>query len=396
MKGLWIGDAVTQTGFGRVTHNIVGPLKQNHGWEMQVLGVNYNGDPHTYDYPIWPAIPGGDIYGLGRVGHLCAQFKPDVIVINNDPWVVAEYVQAIPKGIPVVAYMPVDAPNQRSASKLQLARAVAYTNFGRKELIVGGYNGQVDVIPHGVDTETYKPVDKVTARGHIKFKTEVDPKDLFIVGNVNRNQPRKRLDLTIQYWTQWWINAGQPKEAFLYLHCSNMDEGYDVIQLAKYYGIEKQFVITSRSMTVHNCMFEKDLHMVYNIADVNMSTTLGEGWGLTTHESAACRVAQALPRYSALGEVWREAAHFVDVTSFSVTPTRINTIGGVADRDQMVAAIQKFFEDKDYRKQMADLAYARATEPRFQWKAVAEQFHMVLTETVLERRSGPVGVEAPK
>src|SRR5688572_16601884 len=150
-------------------------------------------------------------------------------------------------------------------------------------------------------------MDRREARSRLRFKNDVKPADAFIVMNVNRNAPRKRLDLTIQYWTQWWINAGQPKEAFLYLHCANRDEGWNVVNLAKYFGIEKQFIITNANMSSHNCMFEKDMPILYNIGDVGVSTTLGEGWGLTTHEGMACGVPQIVPRYSALGE-WADGA----------------------------------------------------------------------------------------
>lgn len=393
MKLLWIGDAVTQTGFARVTHNVLQHLSKK--WQVQVLGVNYNGDPHDFPYPIWPAVPGGDVYGMNRIGAIAATFKPDLIFVMNDPWIVAEYLKAMPENTPVVAYMPVDAPNQTSASRLErLTRSIAYTHFGRRQLALGGFSGPINVIPHGVDTDLYQPQDKLKCREMITFREPTDLNDLFIVGNVNRNQPRKRLDLTMQYWTEWWVRAGQPKNAMLYFHCSNRDEGWDVLKLAKYYGINKNFIITNPEMTTRNCMLEQDMPKVYGMFDVHFSTPLGEGWGLTVHEAMACGIAQIVPRYSALGEWCHGAVHYVGVSSFQVTPKNINTIGGVADMEESVAAIQKFWEDREYRREMGQLALARATEARFKWANIAEQFHIVLTETVLERRESPVGIGA--
>src|SRR6185295_13381970 len=162
-----------------------------------------------------------------------------------------------------------------------LARAIAYTNFGKKELTLGGYTGRCDVIPHGVDTEMYHPEPLIDVRRRLKFRHNPDLEKLFIVGNVNRNMYRKKLDLTIQYFTQWWVNAGSPGNAYLYLHCANKDEGWNVIDLARYYGIETQLIITNPNMTVTNCMVEAEMRMMYSMFSVQMSTTLGEGWGLT-------------------------------------------------------------------------------------------------------------------
>lgn len=399
MKVLWVGDAVIQTGFARVTHSIVERLIPK-GWDVQVLGVNFTGDPPThrqwkpYPYPIWPAAPGGDHLGIGRIAGICREFQPDVVMLLNDPWLVALYQPEIPQGIPVVAYMPIDAPNQATAKNLTVNRAITYTNFGKKELRLGGYQGPIDVIPHGVDLDIYNPVSREEARSHLKVRGEIDVQNMFIVGNVNRNQPRKRLDLTIQYWTQWWVKAGQPRDAFLYLHCSNVDhEGHNVLQLADYYGIGRQIIITNKNMSVRNCMFEKDLKMVYSMFDLQLSTTLGEGWGLTTHEGMACRVAQAVPRYSGLGEWADGAVHFIDIGGYQATPRQINTIGGVPDMQSTVDAIDKFYRDKDYRQHMAELAFKRATEPQFNWDTIARQFDQILNEVVSERRgSGPIGI----
>jgi glycosyltransferase involved in cell wall biosynthesis len=401
MKVLWIGDAVVQSGFARVTHNIVGRLKTQHKCDVRVLGVNYNGDPHPYDYPIYPALIGGDPWGIQRVPGVVRDFQPDVICINNDPWNVAQYLSVIRTAVPTTAYMPVDAPNQMHAGELSvMPRAIAYTNFGKKELLLGGYNGRVDVIPHGVDTEIYKPVeDRVTARKWLEFQPKLTDEqigNLFIVSNVNRNQPRKRLDLTIQYFTQFWLNIGQPSHVRLHLHCGEHDMGWNVSQLAKYFGINKQLIITTPKMSLQACIKEHELRLVYGMADVNLSTTLGEGWGLTTHESMACGIPQIVPRYSALGEWPDGAVRYVECTSFQATHNAVNTIGGVADMAQTVEALTDLYRNADLRTKLGSAALARATEERFKWDKIAAQFYVALAETFNERRAAPVGVEAPR
>lgn len=393
---LWIGDAVTQTGFARVTHNVCGRLaaRQVDPWDVTVLGVNYNGDPHDYPYKIFPAILGGDMWGIGRVANLIKSQRPDVVVVNNDPWNIAPYLGVIGGAVPAVAYMPVDAPNQPAAKQLaNLSRAVAYTNFGRKELMLGGYMGRCDVVPHGVDTSVYRPLEGGTAAAREKLQLSSKlPADAFIALNVNRNQPRKRLDLTIQYWTQWWINRGQPRNAYLYIHSANQDIGWNLLQLASYYGINQQFIITNPRMTTVHCLLEEHMPLVYNAADVGLSTTGGEGWGLTQHEGMACGLAQIVPKYSGLAEWCDGAVRFVDVSTYGATVNGINTIAGFPDRDGTIAALDELYDDREARRRYRELGLARATEPRFSWDAVAEQFHAILTEAALERAARPAGI----
>ena len=397
-KILWIGDAVTQTGFARVTHNICERL--NEEFELHVLGLNYLGDPHPHPLKIYPAVLGGDAYGLGRVKQMVEGMKPDAVVILNDPWCVRDYLKFIPENVPVIAYMPVDAPNQNAGRDLNsLARAIMYTEFGRTELQRGGFQGRSEVIPHGVDLSVYTPFPKVEARGRMRFVGKnLTPKeldDLFIVGCVNRNTQRKRLDLTIMYWSQWWFDAGQPDNAILYLHCSNRDSGIDVLDMAKYFGIQKNFCITDPNMNAYNCVAQQDMRIIYSMFDVLLSTAMGEGWGLTTHEAMACGVAPVVPEYSALAEWGEGAMTFVPVTSYFVTPDRINTIGGIPDKAATVAAIDKFYNDRQHQKDMAIKAFNRATDPRFNWDSIAAKFATIINETVDERKPiRPVGLEA--
>lgn len=400
LKVLWIGDAVAQTGFARVTHGVCDRMHASGSVDVNVLGVNYRGDPHRWPYKIFPAVIGGDPWGVGRVQPLVGALQPDVIVIVNDPWIIPHYLEELRESfpnVPVVAYMPVDAPNQSDRVGKQLgalSRAITYTLFGRKELVLAGYTGRCDVIPHGVDLSLYQPVSKREALEALTFSKKL-PAETFIVSNVNRNQPRKRLDLTIQYWTQWWVNAGQPKNAYLYLHTGNNDTGWNVLQLAKYYGIDDRLIITNPKMSVEHALAEDMMKYVYCCADVNLTTTVGEGWGLTQHESMACGIPQIMPRYSGLGEWAKDAARFVKCTTFQATPSNINTVGGIPDATETVAALQEMYASPELRAEYGAKALARATEDRFNWSNIAELFHVVLLETVSERRKpAPMGVEA--
>lgn len=374
---LWVGDAVRPTGFARVTHNVCDSLR-SAGWDVHVLGINYDGDPHPYPYPIYPAVTGGDVFGKARLGPLARHLKPDVVLILQDPWIVSRMIETdVSPDLPMTAYMPVDGKNMPTAPQLNsLSCAIWYTAFGQREAEHSGYTGKSAVIPHGVDTSIYYPGDRKASRARLGLSMLGD--DAFIFSNINRNAPRKRLDLTLQVFTQWWEQAGRPDNAYLFLHCSRTDIGYDIVQLARYYGIAKRVIFSKMDYGVRDSVQEVDLAHMYRASNVGWSTTMGEGWGLTTHEGMACGLAQILPRHSAYEEWCNGAVEFVPCDTVAVTPKGINVIGAVPSVPAFVAALDRAYRDKEWCTTFGALAYDRATDPKFQWSAIGAQFDRTL------------------
>ena len=371
---LWIGDACVPTGFSRVTHNVLATLTDR--WDISVLGINYRGDPHPFPYPIYPAYIGGDLWGWGRIEALSQTIQPDVIIINNDAWNIAKGMEALLSAqVPVIAYMPVDGLNLKPEwvhPLNHLNLAVAYTQFGIEEFRKGGLTRPAEVIPHGIDLSTYHPMPQAEARAHLRLEQHI-PADAYIVGNVNRNQSRKRLDLTIACFATW-VQRYHRDNAYLHLHCSSGDVGWDLVQLADYYGIGDRLILTDIAAFNWDGIHEHEMRAIYNAFDVQLSTTLGEGWGLTTLEGMACGVPQILPDYAALGEWAKDAALFVPVTSHVVATGGINTIGGVPDFDAIVEALEQMYQEKELRIEYGRRALDLSRSPQYRWEQIADQW----------------------
>lgn len=383
-KLLWIGDAVVPTGLARVAHNVLAQL-QKHEWEVAVVGVGYDGDPHPYSYPIYPARISAydDMFGRKRLPKILSAFQPDIVVINNDPWNIANFVGKF--DVPMVAYMPVDGPNIRSdiAKKLNgLSACIAYTQFGAKELTRAGLGEPaMFVVPHGVDSELYRPIDKHHARHMLGL--DMLPKDSFVVGNVNRNQPRKRLDLTIMIFAKWLKSIGYPKAVYLHLHCGLRDVGWDLLQLASYYGVQDRVIITDPRMENELGLPENVMPYVYNSFDVQITTTMGEGWGLTTHEGMACGIPQIVPDWSALREWPEDSVIKVPIASEQATSGMINTIGGVVDELRFIECLNDVHSHEFLRSELGRKVLERATSPEFRWERIGDKFHEILSLVLL-------------
>ena len=366
---LWIGDAVSATGFAKCTHQILSTVQRD--WDVAVLGLNYFGDPHQYPYPIYPCVRGGrgDFFGISRIPQLIEALRPELVVVQNDTWNFPQYLKAI-GNVPTVGIVAVDGKNCRGKDLNGLLHAIFWTDFGAKEAALGGYRGSSTVIPLGVDLDMYKPIDRKVARDAMGLPQR--QADGFIVGNINRNQPRKRMDLTIAYFCEW-VKTYRVDDAFLYLHIApTADAGYDASQLMQYYGLTGRLIIAEPEPGYG--IKESALPYVYNSFDVQVSTTQGEGFGLTTLEGMACGVPQIFPNWAALGDLFADCCDAIPCTTTSCTPNNINVVGGVADKDAFIGALQRLYRNPLRRISMSDKVLTKAQEPRFRWSDVGERY----------------------
>ena len=290
---LWIGDAVAHTGFSRVTHSILDRLCKKY--DVSILGINYKGDPHEYPYRIYPASMRGDIYGINRLYDLMRDIQPDVVCMLNDFWIIDQYMPVINNyrktvqeynirmleegkeqlSIPkICAYMPVDGLNVRqeySKALNDLDSVIAYTEFGADQFRKAGVKDtSITVIPHGIDTKIFNPVNRDIARKALNI-----PQEWYIIGLVGRNQPRKRIDLAIRYFAEW--AKDKPDNVRFYYHGALKDVGIDIPQLMQYYGMDDRLIITSTGLTSSLGIPQERLKYMYSTHDVHISTSAGEG-----------------------------------------------------------------------------------------------------------------------
>jgi glycosyltransferase involved in cell wall biosynthesis len=275
--------------------------------------------------------------------------------------------------IPVIGIVAVDGKNCMGGPMNDLAMGIFWTQFGLDEARRGGYTRPGVVIPLGVDLGAYYPTDKYEARMKRGLPKSMD--DAFIVGNVNRNQPRKRWDLTLKYFAEW-MHHGSLKDAYLYLHVAPTgDTGIQVNNLASYYGI------AARTLVVEPQVFyglnEAQMRDTYNSFDVQISTTQGEGFGLTTFEGMACGVPQIVPEWSALGELCYGVSPLVPCTSTAIGPPYVNVIGGVADETMFVRTLEQVYRNRKLREDLRASGLKRVSEDRFRWENIGEACRLV-------------------
>ena len=390
------GDASVPTGFGRVIEGVFRRLTDR--FEIHHLGTNYHGDPHELPWKVYPASVGGGIWGTHRLAELIGAVKPRLIFIINDLWIAEDYMKALDaldSRPPVVSYTPIDSgPIEREAVEpLEgIDRLVTYTQFAKSEIesAVGAARKEnpdfafpeIEVVPHGVDTEDFHPLsegeDKRRTARKVLFPDRDDLADAFIVLNANRNQPRKRIDVTMEGFAQFARN--KPANVKLYLHMGVRDQGWDVLRLARRFDIEDRLIMSTFNENLPG-FTTRHLNHVYNASDVGINTSHAEGWGLISFEHAATGAAQIVPAKGPCGELWEGNAILMEPAYRSINQ-KILTEGWMISAETVAEALDQVYGDAELRTQMSGNAFALATSTRLTWDAIAKQWRTLFDEVL--------------
>jgi D-inositol-3-phosphate glycosyltransferase len=362
---LIVGQASQKTGLARITRAIAGSLSPYY--DVHVLGIDCVDDRSADGrFTLHRNPVSHDPFAELQLTALLDELRPDAVLLYNDFWVIERYHERIARAshrCPVAGYCPVDGPIAAPALLASLApldELVVFTEFARGIMHKCDPNRSVRVIGHGIDTNEFYPTYK--------------PRDGFTVLNANRNQPRKRLDLTLQGFAQF--AAGKPADVRLYLHCALYDVGVDLMREARILGISDRLLFT-HDRDEHPDSTTQSLNDIYNACDVGVNTATGEGWGLIACEHAATGAAQIVPRHSACAEIWDGAADFLE-------PAGVHRDayyeGGIIDPADLAQCLERLYSDPHYRQSRARAAYERITSPRYRWDRIAEQWRALFDE----------------
>lgn len=379
IKLLFYGDSPTvSTGFGTVSRNILMGLHATGKYDIKVLGVNMWGDPHPYPFPIWPiGIGSNDPYGRQRAFDMMARnFDYDVLFLFQDSFILESLVATgldklrQTKSFVSMSYFPIDGIPKKSWIDCMnmIDVPVTYTEFGKMESILAcpSISNKLKVIPHGVNIKDFYPLpEEATA----SFRKQYFGKhaDKFIVTNLNRNQQRKDIPRTLLAFKHF--KQRRPNSA-LYLHMATKDQGWDLSEVCKGMGLQlgEDVLMPGANFGPNQGFPISVVNQIYNASDVVISTTVGEGFGLSTVEAMACRTPLIFPRNTALTEIIgadEERGYLIasgaTPNDFTVLPNDNEVLRPLASVTELVEKLMFVYDNSDAAKAKADAAYTWVT-----------------------------------
>ncbi|MBU1020575.1 MAG: hypothetical protein KJ847_05115, partial [Firmicutes bacterium] len=309
-----------QTGFGRVTSELVKRWLSLGTYQIVILGTNDRGEPHPLrsvdDLEVIPLVDVmSDPYGIRVLPEILQKYQPDVVFSLNDIWVwtgderhpemsnwFIKNLKTYKPYIPWVGYFPIDGrPLDQLWVNLmnEMSYAVTFCDYGEKVL---NETPNVDLskvvkIYHGSACDKFYPLS-IEEKNNVKKNMGVLPDD-FLIGIVNRNQPRKQIPRAIQAFKMFrdgYIkckDCGEPrnlqvnadcdlcgsyeyvegkdgvKKSYLYLHMNVLDmRGFRLPKVIR--DNSAMGLITRPAHDVARGVPVEELNEIYNGMDVFM------------------------------------------------------------------------------------------------------------------------------
>lgn len=400
IKVLFYGDAPTvATGFGTVTRNILTGLHATGKYDIQVLGVNYWGDPHPYPFPIWPVgVGSNDPYGRQRAFDMMAKnLDFDVLFFFQDAFILQSLVATgldklkQMKNFVSMSYFPVDGVPKKGwiECMAKIDVPVTYTEFAKTEAILAHPTiaDKLKVIPHGANTKDFFPLPQEAAAS---FRRDYFTKhaDKFIVTNVNRNQQRKDIPRTLLAFKEF---KRRRPNSVLYLHMATKDQGWDLSEVVKGVGMVmgEDVLMPGNNFGPNQGYPIEVVNQIYNASDVVISTTVGEGWGLSTVEAMACRTPIIFPRNTALTEIIgasEERGYLVasgeTPNDFCVLPNDNEVLRPLTSVTGLAEKLLHVYDNREEAQSKADTAYSWVTSNMVWSNHIVPQWDALIMETV--------------
>ncbi len=294
------------TGTGQLSQNIL-PFLLEFGHEIEVVGINHfegvQHDEQKYPFKIH-RCPDSDAYNTELAKELIKQGDYDLLFMSCDVGEINKLAPTIheekqKRKFRALAYSTIDCDiiNAHIIAGLTLCdNVVMYSNHSVKIALAQKLPLNIRCIAPGCEPDVFYPIDPELRRKNRKDIFGIDDRTCLFI-NVNRNQWRKDMGRTLMIFHEFYKRN---PASLLYIHSKIQDVGGCLTNMASFLGMK----LTQPGLEVMFATpeyneqqgFTRDfLNILYNCADALISTTTGEGWGLTTTEAMAAGTPVIIP-----------------------------------------------------------------------------------------------------
>ena len=385
IKVLIVSTHINQVnGYSKVTLNILQQLAAQPWISLVHFGTQKlaNGDLGR-KYPTGVKVIDGTAmekqkmagFAFSELPGVITSEKPDIVFIYNDLSVICGYIEEIRKAIQnrffgLWAYVDSNYKSQPQPLidilNRDVERIFCFTKYWKDEIKSQGITRPVDVMNHGINTQMVRPIPKDLARQSLGL-----PKDVFLFSSMNRNTPRKRLDLLVMSFVKLIVRF-PVKPIFMLVVADKGDKGgYQLFEIfsreLKLAGATTDTFGNRLLITSSNtCYKDDDINLLYNCADVGVSCAEGEGWGLCSFEQMSVGIPQIVPEIGGYTEYCNNNNSItVKPKMRYYIPQVHNTVTGeaqIVDTEDVAKAMERYVFDEDLRKLHGKLAKEKISE----------------------------------
>ena len=382
LKMLIISTHINQSnGYSKVIYNIIKELSKHKWINLVHFGTQKipNGDIGRV-YPVGVKVIDGTAmdknkevgFAFNEISTVIHSEKPDVVFIYNDLSIISAYIEEIRKikrTFTLWTYLDITykSPPQTMIDVLNrdVEHIFCFTKSWKDELKSNGITRPIDVMNHGIDNTIFT-IPKELARQTLGL-----PKDVILYTSLNKNIPRKRLDILIISFVKLIMRF--PIKPLFMLIVADVGKrgGFSLFDIfareikqsggsIDMYG--NRLLITSKD----TCYKDSDVNVLYNCGDVGISCAEGEGFGLCTFEQMSLGIPQIVPDINGYSEYCnQDNSLMIKPKCRYYIPQSHNTVTGEAemvDPEDVSKAMEKYAFDENIRKLHGKLGKEKIAE----------------------------------
>lgn len=331
-------------------------------------------------------------FGEKEIGDYIKKNPQDIIIIFNDSIVTTALTQTLvkecwdeKKNFKLISYIDQVYQYQKK-EYIQILNVffdgiIAFTPYWKEVALKLGITKPIYMFPHGFDHNLYYPIPQNIARLYNNY----DEND-FMVLNLNRNQPRKRWDITMVAWANFivkYYNNNDFKRDIKLVIATNHETYWDLFDILeneiKFTNVPWEFA-KKTLVTIDNPqkLSDREINILYNSCDIGLNTADGEGFGLCTFEGLALGKPQVASYVGGMREFINEDYSFIiKPTSYLYLDTKTAGIGGKAELvspQDCADVFWKYFTDSNLLEEHGKKARKHILQ-NYRWESLVEYFH---------------------
>lgn len=305
MRFVLVSTHIDQTiGYAKVGYNLIRQLSTlspavkvfHFGFQRHASRANIRKYPDgvvSYDAAA-NEDPKEEGFGFNKIHEYLEMVNPDVVMIYNDPITIYRFTEAMkhdraksPYKLWIYldqVYSGIGQPLIENIQK-HADRVYCFSPVWKDALLEYGSFPDVRVLEHAVDPATFHPISS-DVRDSVRKNMNI-PLNAIVFFNANRNSQRKRLDLTIS----GFVHAIKDMPRACLILATNMTP-----QTGAFYDLQRIYIeelkragldlreyaqrLLLLDTSPPNLIDDEGINQLYNIADVGINTSDGEGYGL--------------------------------------------------------------------------------------------------------------------
>ena len=393
----------TSNGYSKVVYYICKYLQKYDDIQLTVYGFqnvnNTNGSNIRNDLDnviLYDVLanenPKRNGFGEKEIGDYIKKNPQDIIIIFNDSIITTALVGTLvkecwdeKKNFKLISYMDQVYKYQKK-EYIQILNTffdgiITFTPYWEEIATKLGITKPLYNFPHGFDYNLYYPIPQTIARLYYNYND-----DDFIILNLNRNQPRKRWDISIIAWANFLVMCYNKfkKISNLKLVVGTQINGYwDLMEVFKNEIRFTEIPWEEAKDTIFKIdnpqqLSDRDINILYNSCDIGLNTADGEGFGLCTFEGLGVGKPQVASYLGGMIEFLSDDYSFkIEPKSYIYLDHKSVGIGGKAELispHECAEIFFKYYMDRNLLKKHGENARKHILT-HYRWETLVEYFY---------------------